>query len=78
MKAVVEGLKTLTNNDVPDMYDPAFVESGSKSPRTALRIRLRESKRRATEFQPFQRKLVNRLIESKCAPTSRNEPHTKR
>jgi eukaryotic-like serine/threonine-protein kinase len=62
IKAVIDGLKTLTKDDVPDMYDPALVEMCLEISSDAIAASVSGNPAIVRqELQKYQRPLVNQL-----------------
>jgi hypothetical protein len=61
IKAVVDGMKTLTKDDVPEMYDPALVEMCLEISSDAIASPLSGNPVVQQELHKFQKALVNQL-----------------
>jgi len=61
IKAVVDGMKTLTKDDVPEMYDPALVEMCLEISSDAIASPLSGNPVVQQELHKYQKPLVNQL-----------------
>jgi eukaryotic-like serine/threonine-protein kinase len=79
IKAVVEGMKSLTKEDVPDMYDPALVEMCLEisSDAIALPVSVNPSIVRQ-ELLKYEKQLVNQLYRIEVRPNVQKRATSKR
>jgi serine/threonine-protein kinase len=79
IKAVVDGMKTLTKDDVPEMYDPALVEMCLEISSDAIASPLSGNPVVQQELHKFQKPLVNQLYRIEVRnPASRKAAVSKR